>query len=206
MNNNEYQELSKYAKSKFNCHSVILYGSYVSGDFTNESDIDIVCFTDEVTECHDTSMFKGIQLDMWVHSTGDMEKIDELLHIHDGIILLDENGLANNLMNEVSELYKKGPKQISIEEIKFLKNWLKKMLARSLKEDDEGNFRLHWMLVDALEIYFKINNIWYLGPKKSIKWLMENDIEMYSLYSRALGKAASNDDIRNLIEKITIKE
>ncbi len=60
------------------------------------------------------------------------------------------------------------------------------MMKRSEKGDCEGNFRMHWLLVDALEIYFKLNDQVYLGPKKALTWLKENDPDFYACYGCAL--------------------
>ena len=77
------------------------------------------------------------------------------------------------------------------------------MQNRSLKRDIEGDFRYHWMLNDSLEIYFKIINHWYLGPKKSLQWLKVNDPKAYKLFSKALNRSAENKDVENLIKHIT---
>ena len=41
------KDVVNYLKNKYECHSIILYGSYVTGDFTDESDLDVICFTDD---------------------------------------------------------------------------------------------------------------------------------------------------------------
>ena len=40
------EKVTKYLTQKYNCHTIILYGSYSRDDFTEESDLDIVCFSD----------------------------------------------------------------------------------------------------------------------------------------------------------------
>ena len=96
----------------------------------------------------------------------------------------------------------KAPNLCSEAEKEFYKSWFKKMLKRTQKEDVEGNFRFHWMLTDSLEIYFKIKGIWYMGSKKSLKWLYDNDREMYSLYERAFRRQSQQTDIERLINRI----
>lgn len=60
------------------------------------------------------------------------------------------------------------------------------MLNRARKSDVEGNFRYHWLLVDSLEIYFRVKGIRYLGPKKSLIHLKNNDAIAYEYFSNAL--------------------
>lgn len=114
-----------------------------------------------------------------------MNDPEQFLHIRNGMLLKDERGLGRKLLEEIEQLYIKGPEPIKNEEIEFLKNWLAKMVKRALRGDSEGNYRLHWLLKDSLEIYFKIRNRWYLGPEKSIQWLQEHDQRAYTLFSNA---------------------
>jgi predicted nucleotidyltransferase len=60
------EKVTKYLKHKYNCHSIILYGSYSRGDFTDESDLDIVCFSDITEDKNDIESFEGKQLDVWI--------------------------------------------------------------------------------------------------------------------------------------------
>ena len=76
------------------------------------------------------------------------------------------------------------------------------MYKRSLKNDLEGNLRLHWLLVDSLEVYFKINRLWYFGPKRSLEWLKLNNIDAYEVFKNALTKNAEMVDIEKSVEMI----
>lgn len=194
--------LKKYLIDKYNCHSIILYGSYANGDYTDESDVDVVCFCDEVENQNDTTFLQHRQLDAWIYNTEKMKDVEEFLHTRDGEILLDRSGFCEGFLEKITEVYNNGPKLLSDTEKEFLKSWLQKMLNRSQKGDVEGNFRFHWMLTDSLEIYFKIKGLWYLGSKKSIKWLYDNDRDMYLLYEGAFRKHSTQSDIEKLINRI----
>ena len=56
------------------------------------------------------------------------------------------------------------------------------MLNRSRRNDVEGNYRKIWLAHDLLIFYFDVRHIWFLGPKKALKWLRENDPEMYNIF------------------------
>ena len=60
------------------------------------------------------------------------------------------------------------------------------MLVRTARGDAEGYFRWHWLLCDSLEIYFDIKQLYYFGPKKSLRSMAKSDPESYRIYSRAL--------------------
>ncbi len=202
MENNIIVKSKEYLKQKFSCHSIILYGSFVDGSYNNESDIDIICFSDNKDSQNDTSMIEGWQLDAWIYNTVKMEKPEELLRINEGKIILDEKNLCEKLLQDINKFFNKGSKKLTLEEIAFQKNWLKKMLKRSKLGDIEGNFRYYWMLVDSLEIYFAIKGLRYIGPKKSLLWLKNNDIDGYKLFDNALKPNSSFEDIEKLINYI----
>lgn len=193
------ENIRDYLKEQYNWHSIILYGSFANGTYTDESDIDIICFCDNILKKNDTTIINKRQLDAWMYDTNMMAKQEELLHIHGGKILLDEKDLCTRLLANIEELFNEGARKLTLEEINLQKNWLKKMLNRAKKGDIEGNFRYHWMLVDSLEIYFGIKGLWYLSPKKSLYWLKENDRNAYKLFNDALNINSSFEKIENLI-------
>ncbi|MDA8441755.1 MAG: nucleotidyltransferase domain-containing protein [Peptococcaceae bacterium] len=195
-------ELRNYLVNKYGCHLIILYGSYATGEYTAESDIDVVCFCDDVGVENDTTVLSGRQLDAWIYSTGSLNNIEPYLHITDGKVIFDQRGLGGAFLSQIAERYAKEPEQLSEEQKQFLKRWLQKMLRRSTKGDPEGDYRFHWMLTDSLEIYFKIKGLWFMGPKKSLKWLNQNDAYTYTLFKSALVRGATSSDVARLIHHI----
>ncbi len=76
------------------------------------------------------------------------------------------------------------------------------MLARSKKGDIEGNFRLHWLLYELLNSYFRLRDLWYLGPKEGFTWLKENDSDIYRDFDFALMPGSDIINLENLINRI----
>jgi predicted nucleotidyltransferase len=196
------EELKKYLIGKYNCHLIILYGSYITGDFTDESDVDIICFSDRVCPENDTSVFRGFQLDVWIYGSEKIKDIEQYLRVRNGKIIYDEKDLGNNFLNQIEQEYIKGPQKLNDPQKQFLKDWINKMYKRSQKGDLEGNFRFHWILVDSLEIYFNLKGLWYLGPKKSLKWLKSNDIMAYNIFESAYDKNMETESIEKLVKMI----
>lgn len=193
------QQLITYLTEKHHCHTIILYGSYSSGDYTSESDVDIVGFADSFREKNDTSIFLGKQLDAWIYPTKMHRQAEQFLQLHLGEVLLDERNIATRLLKDIDRLVHRGPGQISDNEKKFLIAWLWKMENRARKNDIEGNYRRNWLLVDSLEIYFELKGVWYFGPKKSLSWLKEHDKTAYTLFQQALKRDVAIKDIVDLI-------
>ncbi|CAM4481465.1 nucleotidyltransferase domain-containing protein [Paenibacillus tarimensis] len=194
--------LEAYFGEQYHCHTVILYGSYATGDETPESDIDVVAFTDEVLVSHDNKMLEGKPLDAWFYPTSAMANTADFLRIKDGEALIDQRGLGRGLLAAVQERFAAGPERVDREELIFLCDWLLKMVKRSLKGDAEGNYRYHWLLTDSLEIYGKASNQWYMGPKQTLKWLERHDKAAYDLFCNALRRDAADSDIYRLIKHV----
>lgn len=131
-----------------------------------------------------------------------MDDHEDLIHIDDGVILLDKRSICKQLMNNISYLYKE-PIYISENEISFNKSWLIKMLSRAKKEDAEGNFRYHLLLTQSLEIYFQTIKVRYMGPKKSLEYLKNKDTEAFRFFEKALSIKGNLSDVQNLIDFIT---
>lgn len=200
MNSDSFlEELTRYLVDTHQCHTIILYGSYSTGDYTPESDIDIVGFADSFREKNDTAIFSGKHLDAWIYPTKQHRLAEEFLQLHEAEVLLDERNIAIKLLKDVDRLIKQGPGQISNDEKNFLIAWLWKMESRARKKDIEGNFRRNWLLVDSLEIYFQLKEEWFFGPKKSLAWIKENDAHAYELFDQAFLNNVEPGDIVELI-------
>lgn len=202
MNDEVIINLKNYLVNRYNCHSIILYGSYANGTQTKESDIDVICFSDNINPQNDTSKLLDIQLDAWIYPTEKMDNYEDLIHINDGIIVLNKKSICNQLMNNISYLYKE-PIYISENEVNFNKSWLIKTLSRAKKEDTEGNFRYHLLLTQSLEIYFQIIKVRYMGSKKSLEYLKNKDTEAFRFFEKALSIKGNISDVENLINFIT---
>ncbi|WP_335872536.1 nucleotidyltransferase domain-containing protein [Bacillus sp. 2205SS5-2] len=196
-------DITAHIKEKYGCHTILLYGSYVTGDHTNESDIDLIGFTNLMEQYNEVGLFKGKQLDVWIHPTSDMNNYDQFLKLDQAEILLDEHDKASPFIENVQRVFADGPEKLSLDEKVFLRRWLQKMEKRSRKGDLEGNYRFHWMLKESLEIYFELNGRWYLGPKKSFTWLKENDSEGYYLIQKAFNEPNEHNHVSKWIDYLT---
>ncbi|PEF16000.1 nucleotidyltransferase domain-containing protein [Bacillus cereus] len=196
-------KIRKYLVSKYQCHSVIVYGSYANGDYSEDSDIDLLCFTDVPTHSNDINILQEKQLDAWIYPTEKIRDITDFLRIQNGYSILDERGLCANFLNQIQELYQQGPEPLQDTQKEFLREWLNKMLKRSERGDIEGNFRFHWLLVDSLEIYCNLHDTWYFGPKRTLKWMSAHDTNSYRLFEKGIHPNADPYDVTAWIAYIT---
>ena len=185
---NKMEAIIEYLQQKYSPLGIIVYGSYADGSNNENSDFDVLVITENGVACHDSTVVNGVVLDAFVYPkvkfAGEFDR-NEFLQLADGYIARDTDGIATDLLTEVKEyidaIHTKTP-----EENKTNVEWCEKMLLRSARGDMEGCFRWHWLLTESLEIYCDVIGIRYLGPKKSIKRMQEQDSESARIYEKAL--------------------
>lgn len=180
----------EYLMQTYHPLAMITYGSYSNHTNNLNSDYDAMLICSE-TECfHDTNRIADVQLDVWGYGKEWIESLTDfakLIQIWDGTIVLDTDNIAENLQKQVISYIENRPKKTK-EEKQDLKVWCEKMVERTYRGDTEGMFRWHWLLVDSLEIYCDVRDLYYFGPKKTILRMKETDEIGYELYDTALRK------------------
>ena len=182
------EQIIKYIQNKYNPLSVILYGSYANGTNNLNSDFDALVISADHEQCHDTSFVSGTALDVFVYPAsffdGDYNR-EDFIQIFDGRILSDSNDIGKNLQSNVQLFIQNRPHKTNAE-IQANIDWCVKMLDRAKRQDAEGMFRWHWVLIDSLEIFCDIMQYPYWGPKKSLNWMAENYPSAFACYQKAL--------------------
>lgn len=182
------QKIIDYLKRKYNPASIILYGSYSDKTNNLNSDFDALVISLDHEQFHDTSFVDGIELDVFVYPVSYFEgefNCDDFVQIFDGKIVLDNGNFGKNIRKKVISYIESRPKK-SKSEIGADVDWCTKMLGRAKRNDAEGMFRWHWVLIDSLEIFFDVLGEAYFGPKKALKRLNEIDPIGFDLYKQAL--------------------
>lgn len=171
---------SRYAPS-----ALVVYGSYADGSSNANSDFDALALADIAQPVHDVSFVDGIQLDLFVYPKEQEFEPEELLQIHDGTIVLDQDGRMQALQELVRSYVASQPKK-SHGELRSQVEWCRKMLLRTQRGDAEGFYRWHWVLCDSLEIWADLAGQFYFGPKKTIRRMESEDPVSFRLYEKAL--------------------
>lgn len=182
------KNIISYILKKYEPNTIILYGSYANGSNNVNSDFDALVITDKECPMHDGSIVDGIVLDVFVYHTSKFNSeinCEDYIQIFDGNIILDKINLGIWLKDKVNAYIKSIPMK-SDEENLMQVEWCEKMFARIERNDAEGYYRWHWLLVDSLEIYFDLCGLRYIGPKKSLSILFEEEPESAIIYENAL--------------------
>lgn len=182
------QDVLSYLAAEYDPVAIIVYGSFADGTQNLFSDFDALLITERGKAAHDDRFVDCTQLDVFVHPLSDFQGDYDpaaFEQLYDGQILLDQNGIAAQLLERVRQSVDSRAHKTR-EELRLDISWCEKMLRRAERTDIEGAFRRHWLLVDSLEIYTQLRAWPYLGPKKALRQLEKKDKEAYSLYEKAL--------------------
>ena len=197
------KEIDKILKSLINelknnhgCHTIILYGSHARGDATEKSDFDILGIKDKGEFYRIGRDCCGVFLDAFIYSVGNLPASSDLLRVHSGKILLDENGIGERLLKTINEEFEKPVQKLPDWEKELRKTWVKKMYERSLVGDIEGNHRRHWLLFDLLDMSPRV-------VEKKMSELKENG--KFELSKLELESFKNNFDAGSLNQDETVK-
>lgn len=182
------ESIINYIKSQYSPLGIILYGSYANGTNGPNSDFDALVISRQRDPFHDTTVVDGVRLDVFVYPVSYFEaEYDRgaFVQIADGRIVMDTDHVAKDLQSKILAYLQNCPSKTDAE-IQDGIDWCVKMLERAQRDDAEGRFRWHWVLVDSLEIFCDAMGYPYSGPKKSLQWMQENHPKAFSCYARAL--------------------
>ena len=182
------EQILKYINEKYNPISIIIYGSYSDGTNNLNSDFDALVISEACEKYHDTSFICGIQLDVFVYPANFFSEeyaLEDFIQLSGGKIIKDNDGIGEALKSKVDAFIDSQPLKTNAE-IKSSIDWCVKMLNRVKRDDTEGIFRWHWLLIDSLEIFCDIMKERYQGPKKSLLWMSKAYPQAFYLYSEAL--------------------
>lgn len=184
------EQIISYLREKYAPLSVIVYGSFADGTNGENSDFDAIVISATHEAFHDTSCVENTLMDVFVYPQtyfeGEIDP-DEFLPIFDGKVVFDTDGMGEALKAQVCAYVHAKPRKTEAE-LRSQLDWCEKMLVRAGRADAEGLFRRHWLIVDSLEIYCDSIDIPYRGPKKTLRWLAENQPEAFALYCDVLAE------------------
>jgi predicted nucleotidyltransferase len=186
----------EYLMNTYHPRALLVYGSYVHGDQDEYSDFDCMVIVDEKTKNHDDAVIEGVQLDCFIYTADEIltEDPDTFLPVYDAEILKDD-GIGEQLQKRVRQ-YIQEHEKIDDSEKAFIASWIRKMMKRVQKNDDEGNFRAVAFLWESLTDYCLLRDLFYFGSKKTIQYLRKNDRDGYELFHQAI-TLKTNESILN---------
>ncbi len=178
----------QYLQSVHDAKAIIVYGSYADNSYHEASDFDALVICDKPKYKHDTTIVGGLPLDVYLYSPEEIEReIDpqEFIQIYNGVVLFDQDGMAERILKTVQE-YVATINYKDVDQLRQEMEWCEKMYERTLRGDAVSNFRWHSLLTESLDIYCDIKQMHFLGPKKTLRIMEEQDLESYMFYTHAI--------------------
>ncbi len=195
-----HEQIIEEISSKYDCHTIILYGSRARGDASEASDYDILAIRDAGPSLRDARLWQGVYLDIFVHSKSVIDQPPaEMLEMRHGKILREKEDTAKIFFSKLEEIYQAGPKKLPPDEIKAIVTWHVKAIDRIRLGGMQGLFRRSELLPALLEHYFTTRGHWYRGPKASFHWLEKNRPDLFEAFQNALNPSAANSTVEKLV-------
>lgn len=205
----QLQELIAELGQPLGCHTVILYGSRARGTHRPDSDYDLLLVREGDGEVRQIiSTWRGLQVDAFVYgeSALDPEHDFGLLRIRRGVVLRDDKGFGERLVQRVQEVFERGRPPVPPEVAASRRAWVDKMLRRISRRDRApvlADYRRVSLLQELLGMYFELRGLWFLGEEEGLGWLFANDPRAYKAFAEALTPGAPFAAIERLALLVT---
>ena len=196
-----------------NIDTILLFGSALNPDWTEQSDIDIFLIDDTFNDSRSETVIDGItvefQKDNFENIFKDIEsEYGQLLNRNVSTMIATSRIISNKSSEKLTELINSAKLTISSnpvyseQDVKMWKYSIADYLSKLEKDIIRGDniaFYLHanYVLQNALEMSLALNIVYMPQPKYLGKLLAEKDPELFEIWSQYL-KADS------LTQKITI--
>ncbi|MDP1603310.1 MAG: nucleotidyltransferase domain-containing protein [Legionella sp.] len=191
--------------NKYDCHTIILYGSRARGDHTSTSDYDVagISSSGKKQRIARFDSTNNVYHDIFIYAENDFSKLeDEHLNMADGKVIIEANDFGKNLLLKL-KFISETPSSVSENEIHARKVWYKKMASRAAVGDLEGKYRHIWAIFEILEDYFIFRGRRYQGPKKAFQYLAQQDKKTLLLFDKVLKNTNDISALETLIERVT---
>jgi predicted nucleotidyltransferase len=187
-------------RSKFKCHTALLYGSRARGQAGPTSDYDVVGICKRGSKTRVAKKVNGVYWDLFVYPEKDLNKLsDQRLDWRNAKILFQKDNYGKLLIQRVQKLVKKPFKPEPQWEIAVTIAWAEKQLERIAEGDVHGLFRRAEIQNAAISHYFQIRKKRYWGPKAGLQWLEKNDPKGFNLFSKVYRSPANSNALKALV-------
>jgi hypothetical protein len=185
-------------------HTVLLYGSRADGSAGPASDYDLAVYGPMAEPFRVARRVNGAYLDIWAYPEAELAASPGAEHLRfRGCRILMKRGVeAEALLARIETRFAQGPAPLPRGEAEARLVWAHKTLARARLGDPEGHYRRFELVQVLLEDYFQRRGLWFLGAKKSLRWLSQQDEPSYRLFCQALEPDAPIQAFDDLVQAL----
>lgn len=180
---NAVAEFVKYESKKQSVLGIFVTGSFVSGNISKNSDIDVFILHDKNYSQVKAKYFDNIEFECayksYEHFLKDLKNKNsfDINRYAQAEILYDPQNKLNDILSSARKIFKQGPKEKIKDSDKY---HLKDMM-----EDIEDNLEKPEVLITImnafnllLKMFFKKNNLWGVKEKLLLEYLNSHDTKM----------------------------
>ena len=190
-------------KSKYRCHTIVLYGSRARGLTTPTSDYDVIGIRKRGPKTRIARKQDGYFWDVFVYSEKDLYKLGEPHFSWKNARVLHQDGrYGTNLLKRIEKLLKTPYKKQPQYEIDVTKVWAQKELERCRMNDIQALYRRAEFLNALIDHYFFIRQKRFLGPKEGFAWLEKNDPQTFKQIHKALKSPANLSFLKKAASRV----
>ncbi|MGZ3684528.1 MAG: hypothetical protein ACXVCI_11790 [Bdellovibrionota bacterium] len=190
-------------KSKYKCHSALLYGSRARGAAGPVSDYDVVGIRRRGPKTRVAKKVNGVFWDLFVYPEIELKKTGKQhLDWRNAVVLFERGQYGRRLVRRIQKQVEKPFKPDPQYEIDVTIAWAEKQLDRIAVGDIHGLFRRTELQNAAIEHYFQIRRKQYWGPKAGLQWLEKNDPKTFQLFAAVYKNPSSQRALRSLVKRV----
>lgn len=203
MNDPVLSAIVDHLRTKYRCHTVILYGSRARGEETATSDYDVAGIRARGAKTRQAGKVDGAYWDLFVYSEKDLKKFgDHQWAWKNARVLWEEGDYGRRLLARLEKFLETTFQPAPKFEIEATRAWSLKQLERCQLGDVHGFYRRAELQVAALADYFQIRKKRYPGPKAALQWLESGDPETHGLFARVYQEPTDLAALRGLIQRV----
>lgn len=212
--NTRVEQIIKKVKLQYrNIDTILLFGSALLPDWTEQSDIDIFLIDDSLNDSRSETIIDGITVEFQQDSFDNIFKdiqseYGKLLNRNVSTMIATSKVISSKSSEKLAKLINSAKLTLSSapvyseQDVKMWKYSITDYLSKLKKDIIRGDkiaFYLHanYVLQNALEISLALNDVYMPQPKYLGKLLVEKDPELFEVWSQYL-------EADSLTQKITI--
>lgn len=212
--NTRVEQIIKKVKLQYqNIDTILLFGSALTSDWTERSDIDIFLIDDSLNDSRSEVVIDGITIELQEDNFENILKdiqseYGQLLNRNVSTMIASSIAISSKSPNKLAKLIDSAKLTLSStpvyseQDVKMWKYSIEDYLSKAEKDITKNNilaFYLHanYVLQNALEMSLALNGAYMPQPKYLGKLLVEKDPELFEIWNQYL-------EADSLTQKITI--
>lgn len=211
MNNEVTRIIDKVQAEYKDIDTILIFGSAITADWTNKSDIDIFLIDDSFDDSRSEIIIDGITIEFQQDSFSNISKDIEnergnLLNRNVSTMIATSKIISTKSQQKIEKLFNQAKEVLASKpnyndkDIEMWKYSIKDYLAKAEKDAQSNDeiafyFHAHYVLQNALEMSLALNGTYMPQPKYLAELLEEKDPELLAIWKKYLAANTLSDKL-----------